>query len=82
MTSEDKEASKKLNESEMEEFIIDRWKSAQEIETQIGRLEGKFQELEQIRFRCQKKMGFVSLRVCVIDRVEVMILWKWKFRQL
>ena len=42
-----KKLSNKLNEGEMEEFIIDRNKSHQEIETQIGRLAEKFQELEQ-----------------------------------
>ena len=48
-----------LNESEMEEFIIDRSKSPQEIETQIGRLAGKFQELEQkFRFHREEKNEF------------------------
>ena len=42
-----KKLSKNLNESEMKEFIIDRSKSPQEIETQIDRLAEKFQELEQ-----------------------------------
>ena len=42
-----KKLSKNLNESETKEFIIDRSKSPQEIETQIGRLAEKFQELEQ-----------------------------------
>ena len=42
-----KKLSKNLNESEMEEFIIDRSKSPQEIETQIGRSAEKFQELDQ-----------------------------------
>ena len=42
-----KKLSNKLNEGEMEEFIIDRNKSHQEIETQIDRLAEKFQELEQ-----------------------------------
>ena len=39
--------SKNLNGSEMKEFIIDRTKPTQEIETQIGRLAEKFHELEQ-----------------------------------
>ena len=48
-----KKLSKNLDESEMEEFIIDRSKSPQEIETQIDRSAEKFQELEQkIRFHC------------------------------
>ena len=42
-----KKLSKKLNEGEMEEFIIDRSKSHQEVENQIGRLADKFQELDQ-----------------------------------
>ena len=42
-----KKLPKKLNEGEMAEFIIDRGKSDQEIETQIGRLAEKFQGLEQ-----------------------------------
>ena len=42
-----KKLPKRLNEGEMKEFIIDRSKSHQEIETQIGRLAEKFQELEQ-----------------------------------
>ena len=44
-----KKLSKNPNESEMEEFITGRGKSPQEIETQIGRLAEKFQELEQVQ---------------------------------
>ena len=42
-----KEAIENLNESEMEGFIIDRSKSPQEIDNQMGGLAGKFRELEQ-----------------------------------
>ena len=42
-----KKLSVKLNEGEMKEFINDRSNSHREIETQIGQLAGKFQELDQ-----------------------------------
>ena len=42
-----KKLSKNLNESEVEEFIIGRSKSTQEMENQIGRLAEKFQGLER-----------------------------------
>ena len=42
-----KKLSKNLSESEMKEFIIDRRKSPQEIDKQMGLLACKFLELEQ-----------------------------------
>ena len=42
-----KKLSENLNESEVKEFITGRSKSTQEMGTQIGRLAGKFQELER-----------------------------------
>ena len=77
-----KKLSKNLNESEMEEFIIDRSKSPQEIETQIGRLAEKFQELEQDQGSLSGEKSFKSLRIWTINHLKVMIRWKWKFRQL
>ena len=77
-----KKLSKKLNEGEMKEFIVDRSKSHQEIETQIGRLAEKFQELEQDQGSLSEEKSFKSLRIWTIHHLEVMIRWKWKFRQL
>ena len=76
-----KKLSKKLNEGEMEEFITDRSKSHQEIETQIGRMEEKFQELDQDQGSLSGGMGFKKLRTLAIRHWKVMILRMWKFRQ-
>ena len=82
LTSENKEMSKNLNGGEMEEFITDRSKSSQEIETQIARLAEKFQELERNQVPTPEEMSFVSLRIWTHIHQKVMILRKWKFRQL
>ena len=71
---------KKLNEGEMEEFIIGRNKSQQEIETQIGRLAEKFQEHDQDQCALSGGKSFEKLRTWIYHRKNVVILRKWKFR--
>ena len=77
-----KKLSKNQNECGMKEFIIDRSKPPQEIETQIERLAEKFQELEQDQGSSPEEKSFKSLGMWTIHHLEVMIRWKWKFRQL